>query len=92
VNELTISTLWNQGWFSTMRLVLYAQWCLSWDLFISELRKEHIHLTEAEDELVWLFNKLGDLYSKKLGYQAIMNEDEHAQLWWYRKLWKVWVP
>jgi len=66
-----------------------AQWRHYLYLFIYELRKMHIHISKYEDEIAWIFNKSCGLFSKNIGYQEMMNEEENGMLWWYQKLWKT---
>jgi hypothetical protein len=49
---------------------------LRWDVvgrnFWRELRKAHIHLKDAPDELKWAMNLVGGEYTVKLGYQSLL--------------------
>jgi hypothetical protein len=41
---------------------------------------------------VLAYNFVGDSYTAKLGYEAILQADAGALSWWYHKLWKIKGP
>jgi hypothetical protein len=66
------TSIWAQGWLSTMDMGLEAQWVNSWDSTHRELRRVHIWLRDEEDELVWAYNYARGYYITKLGCEAML--------------------
>ena len=46
------------------------------------LRKEHMHLRDEDNDLVWLFNKDRGKYMTKLGYLDILGNEQGEIVWW----------
>jgi hypothetical protein len=64
----------------------------TWDQYIESLRREHIWISNLEDELVWQLSPFGD-YSPKMGYsQLIIELQQQEPTWWWKGIWKVKCP
>jgi hypothetical protein len=48
---------------------------MEWTWYISILRQAHVHLSDVEDELVWIYPNVSGRYYAKSGYQALVNDD-----------------
>lgn len=53
------------------------------------LRKAHVHLSEAENEVVWNYPNTDRRYTTKLRYQAMVSSNVEGSCWLYKDLWKV---
>jgi hypothetical protein len=71
---------------------LAINWLEDWAHFTSALRLAHVHITEAEDELVWNFPNVGGKYSMKMGYQVLINIENGDNCWWYKPMWSLKGP
>ena len=57
--------------------------------YVNALQKEHIHLLDVEDSLIWEKSP-DDQYSPKVGYSSIcVDIHSRAIIWWWRCLWKL---
>jgi hypothetical protein len=68
INKPMETTLWRQGWLNSGDLELNGEFVRYWELFVSELHRDHIRLCENPNELIWSYNKVGGCYLVKLGY------------------------
>ena len=78
-----------QGWKLGVHLGLDAHLWGEWEGYVNNLHKDHIHLFEEEDSLIWEKSPDGR-YSPKAGYSSIC-VDIHNQviIWWWRCFWKL---
>ena len=86
------STIHHQGWKSSESLGLDVDQGRIWDNYLGSLRREHIHLSDTKDSLVWMLSADG-IYKPKEGYIALCTDRFAIDLkWWWRGIWKVHCP
>ena len=63
-----------------------------WENYILDLQNSNVRIQDKPDELRWVHSQLG-LYTPKMGYKWIMNQNgwEEPQ-WWSKLLWKLKGP
>jgi hypothetical protein len=64
----------------------------NWKRFINTLVSAHIQLTEQRNELVWFYNTMGNYYTTKSGYLALVEDSIPDLVWWGKSLWKLKAP
>lgn len=86
------TTPWFQGWLQVHVLGLDGGWNEEWLLFLSELRKAHVRLRDAKDEVVWVFNNSWGHFSTKIGYLAVQDSGLAEDSLWPSKIYKIKAP
>lgn len=92
IGNSNLSSIWRQKWPYADDLGLAINWLEDWAHFTSALRLAHVHIREAEDELVWYFPNAGGKYSTKMGYQVLINIENGDNCWWYKPMWSLKGP
>lgn len=66
---------------------------MRWNEYIRALQSSHIRLVDREDSLVWTNNVTGGLYTPRLGYLVIREEEKTPYPpWWALMIWKFKCP
>jgi hypothetical protein len=81
INIPTLSYVWKQNYLFVQELGLENNWSEYWLQFRDFLRTTNVHLSEEEDDLVWIFLDLGGKYSTKLGYKYLFQGDGNDTCW-----------
>jgi len=70
-------------------LQLDEEWLEEWDSYKKDLLNSSVRLSDAPDELRWVFAQNG-LYSPKMGYKWMMTQKGWENpVWWAKPLWKL---
>lgn len=86
------STIWSQGWMQAIDLQLDEEWLEEWESSREDLLNSSVRLSDASDELRWVFAQNG-LYSPKMGCKWKMTQKGWENLaWWAKPLWKLKGP
>lgn len=65
-----------------------------WAAFVEILKSNFICLKEDDiDSLCWVKNPVNGMYSVKLGYLVLAEEDfQESVQWWWAYIWKLKAP
>jgi len=95
LNQLVVPRqegMWFQRWRRADSLGLLDREKAFVEVYIRNLVLSNLMLTEEEDSLVWEEDPNGN-YSPKAGYTLLSSEEEQrAQVWWWKSLWKLSCP
>ena len=82
------------GWKSSQELALSGDKVGEWNIFVSKLVFSFVHLEAGEqDKLIWTKNGVDEIFSAKLGYEAIIQETfQGEKRWWWSIIWKIYSP
>ena len=92
VRDVGRSSIQGQDWKSGLQLGIEGHLCGEWEVYVANLCKAHIRLSEEADSLIWDKSPEGQ-YTPKMGYSSICVElhNQDIILWW-RHLWKLHCP
>jgi len=80
-------------WLSSNELDLSGDLMTEWDIFILNLRKNGLSLSETRDRLVWSWNNMTGEVQAKLAYDSLVYKDCKISLnLWSLEIWKIKVP
>jgi len=92
VGDPLTTNIWCQGWKDGRMFGLEGVDLSLWDRYSRALRRENIHLSDRDDELIW-DGDLEGVYTPKEGYvQLSIDHLQQEVKWWWRKLWKQKCP
>ena len=60
-----------------------------WKGWMEETHRIFIYLSDDEDSLIWIGNKVDGFFSVNLAYKIFWKGKEENRRWWWNVLWKV---